>query len=432
MNFSDSEIVASILIDNDFTLATDKNNADIVLINTCSVRDNAEQKVWHHLNQLKSLRKKNKHLFIGVIGCMAERVKEELLEKKKLVDLIAGPDSYRNLPNIISSIYEKQSSIFNLQSPISETYDDIQPYRLDNNHISAFISVMRGCENFCTYCVVPFTRGKERSRNPESIINDAKTVFNNGFREVTLLGQNVNSYNFSSENKENEHSSDFSQLIAEVAEINPLLRVRFSTSHPKDLSDDLIKTIAKYDNICKSIHLPIQSGSNRILKLMNRKYTAEDYMERISAIRKFIPECAVSTDIITGFSTESDEDHQQTLAIIEKAAFDYAYMFKYSVRSGTIAAKKYTDDVLPEIKSSRLNDIIHLQQKLSLISNKNDLGKTTEVLAESISKRSSNHLMGRNSQNKVVIFPRTSHNIADYVSVKITGHTSATLFGEPI
>lgn len=428
MNFSDSEIVASILKDSSYDHALDKKEADVILINTCSIRENAEQRVYKRLRELKSLKKKNKALVIGIIGCMAERVKEELLEKEKIVDLIAGPDAYRELPLMIENIHEINHQVSSIALSDIETYDDISPLRLDNNHISAFISVMRGCENFCSYCVVPFTRGKERSRNPESIINDAKDVFLKNYKEVTLLGQNVNSYSYKADGKE----INFASLIDSVASISPLLRVRFSTSHPKDLSDELLEVIAKHKNICRSIHLPLQSGSDRILKLMNRKYNSETFKERISAIRKMIPDCALSTDIITGFCSETDEDHKQTLDLIEWAGFDYAYMFKYSERPNTLAAKRLKDDVPEEIKTIRLNEIIKLQQKLSMISNKLDLGKTTEVLVENVSKRSSEHMMGRNSQNKVVIFPKLNHVAGDYVNVKLTRFTSATLFGETI
>ena len=428
MNFADSEIVASILKDSSYNHALKKENADIILINTCSIRDNAEQRVYKRLRELKSLKKKNSKLVIGIIGCMAERIKEQLLDDQKMVDLIAGPDAYRNLPALISSINKDHHRSADVALSDIETYDDILPYRLDDNHISAFVSIMRGCQNFCSYCVVPFTRGKERSRSFESIIKDSTDVFKQGFREVTLLGQNVNSYNYISP----DGNINFADLIKKVAEISPMLRVRFSTSHPKDLSDELICVIAEHQNICRSIHLPLQSGSDRILKLMSRKYTRENYMERISAIKSAIPDCALSTDIITGFCTETDKDHNETLSLIEWAGFDYAYMFKYSERPDTLAAKRYKDDVPEEIKTSRLNQIIKLQQTMSLLSNKNDLGKITEVLVESQSKRSADHLKGRNSQNKVVIFPKNNIKIGDYVNIKITKYTSATLFGETI
>ncbi len=432
MNFSDSEIVASILKDDEYTYTIDKKDADVILINTCSVRDNAELRVHKRLLELKSLKKKNNRLIIGIIGCMAERLKEQLLEQEKIVDLIAGPDAYRKLPELINSIKYQVSSIKNLDLPDSEeTYEDIAPFRYQNNRISAFISIMRGCENFCSYCVVPYTRGKERSREPESIINEAKDLFDKGYKEVTLLGQNVNSYNYSRElGVGSREYMDFTSLLREVAHISPLLRVRFATSHPKDISDALLRTIADNKNICRAIHLPLQSGSSRILKMMNRKYTREAYMERISAIKKIIPDCAVSTDIITGFCTEAEEDHQDTLSLLEWAGYDYAYMFKYSERPGTLASAKYKDDIPDEVKTKRLNEIIKLQQKLSYASNKKDMGIVTEVLAEGVSKRSAEYLKGRNSQNKVVIFPASKFKAGDYVNVRITKFTSATLFGE--
>jgi tRNA-2-methylthio-N6-dimethylallyladenosine synthase len=424
MNFADSEIVASVLKDKRYSLVADKKLADVILINTCSIRDNAEQRVWKRLRELKSLKKKNNNLVIGIIGCMAERIKEQLLEEEQIVDLVAGPDSYRKLPELLSYIYDKEDKVSDVVLSDSETYDNVLPYRYSDNNLSAFISIMRGCENFCSYCVVPYTRGKERSREPLSILKDAEDLVDKGYKEITLLGQNVNSYNYL--------SFTFPALLEKVALISPMLRVRFATSHPKDLSDELLNIIATYPNICRSIHLPIQSGSNRILKMMNRKYTREIYSERISAIRNIIPDSGLSTDIITGFCSETEDDHQETLSLMEWAGFDYAYMFKYSERPDTPAAKRFKDDVPDEIKAKRLDEIISMQQKLSLNSNRNDLGKITEVLAESTSKRSSENLMGRNSQNKVVIFPRMDFKVGDYVNVKISKHTSATLFGEPI
>jgi tRNA-2-methylthio-N6-dimethylallyladenosine synthase len=417
MNFSDSEIVASVLAE-DYDITTEAVGADLILINTCSIREHAEERVFKRLTELNSLRKKNTQLQIGLIGCMAERLKEELFTKGK-VDLIVGPDAYRNLPSMLKK--ENTTNINTLLSEI-ETYDDITPVRYDSNGISAFISIMRGCNNYCAYCVVPYTRGRERSRNPQTILEEAKQLFNDGYREVTLLGQNVNSYSFDYMN--------FARLMKSVAEINPLLRVRFATSHPKDLSDELIEVMASYPNICKNIHLPAQSGSDKILKAMNRKYTRQSYLDRIACIRKYMPECAISTDLIAGFCEETEEDHQNTLSLMQEVGFDYAYMFKYSVREGTAAHKNLKDTVSEEIKSRRLEEIIALQQELSHKSNENDIGKTFEVLIEGRSKRSENHLVGRNSQNKVVIFPKEEHTKGEYVQVKILSCTSATLFGE--
>ena len=423
MNLSDSEIVASILADKGVTTIANIPEADIILLNTCSVRDNAEQRIRKRLKELKSLKKKKPSLIVGIIGCMAERQKENLFAEEEIVDLIVGPDAYRDLPSIIERVEGGMRSA-NVLLSTEETYADINPVRYHQNKISAFISIMRGCENFCTYCVVPYTRGKERSRNPETIIREAKNLFENGYKEVTLLGQNVNSYHF--------EGYDFARLIREVAMINPLLRVRFTTSHPKDISDELLLTIAENKNICRSIHLPVQAGSTRMLEKMNRKYTRENYMERIEAIRRYIPDCSISTDIIAGFSSESEEDHQQTLSLMEWVGYDYAYMFKYSVREGTDAAKLFEDDVPEETKLRRLAEIIALQRKLSLQSNKKDVGNVVEVLVENVSKRSNDFLSGRNSQNKTVVFPRGNFQIGDYVKVKITDCTAATLKGDAV
>lgn len=424
MNFSDSQIVASILSDNQFNTTNEASEADLILINTCSIRDKAEQRVWKRLRELKAMKKKNPSLKIGVIGCMAERLKDVLLDPEHKVDLVAGPDAYRDLPSLIAETESGQKAA-NIQLSLDETYADIDPVRYDSNGISAFISIMRGCENFCSYCVVPFTRGKERSRDPQTIINEATALFNNGYREVTLLGQNVNSYHFSDPTT----STGFPQLLAQVAEISPLLRVRFTTSHPRDLSDDLLYTIAKHPNICKSIHLAVQSGSDQVLDRMNRKYTRQWFMDRISAIRNIIPNAAISTDIIAGFSGETDADHADTLSLMEWVRFDYAFMFRYSERSGTIAAKKYADDVTDEVKARRLKEIIDLQHKLSLKSNKNDVGKVFEVLVEGFSKKSNQQVSGRNSQNKVVVFDNQNFKPGDYAQVRITSCTSATLIG---
>ncbi len=420
MNFSDSEIVASVLKDHDFTIETDYKKADIILLNTCSIRDNAEQKVHNRLRHLNALKNKKKHLVVGLLGCMAERLKEELFADGT-IDLIAGPDSYRSLPQLIDSINQGQKA-FNIMLSAEETYADINPVRFDSNGVSAFISIMRGCQNFCSYCVVPFTRGKERSRDPETIVAEAAKLFTDGFREITLLGQNVNSYHFG--------DVTFPILMARVAEVNPLLRIRFATSHPKDISDELIQTIAAYPNICRYIHLPLQSGSNRILKLMNRKYSREYYLDRIATIYNSIPDCGISTDIIAGFCGETEADHHDTLTAMRQSGYCYAFMFKYSERSGTTAAKKLADDVSDADKTRRLNEIISLQHELSHTSNRRDLGKVMEVLVEGTSKRSRKQLFGRTTQNKVVVFNDETHRPGDYVMVKIVDCTSATLKGE--
>ncbi len=425
MNFSDSEIVGSIMTEINYNTTTDISEADLIFINTCSIRDNAEQRVRKRLRELKAMKKKNPALRIGILGCMAERLKEKLLEEEQNVDIIVGPDAYRDLPQLMNSVESGQKAI-NVILSEEETYADINPVRLGDNKISAFISIMRGCQNFCSYCVVPYTRGKERSRNPGTIINEANGLFEKGYREITLLGQNVNSYHWE------KSGVDFPDLLAQVAMIDPLLRVRFATSHPKDISDKLIKTIAKHDNICNSIHLPVQSGSSRILKLMNRKYDREWYLERIATIKKHIPDCAISTDIISGFCTETEEDHQDTLSIMKKVGYHYAFMFKYSERPDTVAAKRYKDDVPEKVKTRRLTEIIDLQQTLSHESNKKNIGQVFEVLVEGYSKKSREQLSGRNSQNKMVVFPKENYKTGDYVRVKITNCTPATLIGEAI
>lgn len=423
MNFSDSEIVGSVMKSIDYELTTDINQASVIFLNTCSIRDNAEQRVNRRLKELRSFKKKNPNLKIGLLGCMAERLKEQIFNEEA-VDLIVGPDAYRDLPNLLNAVDSGQKAA-NVILSEEETYAEIEPVRLDSNGISAFISIMRGCENFCTYCVVPYTRGKERSRNPETIINEAKGLFEKGYREITLLGQNVNSYQWESEN-----SMNFTKLLESIALINPLLRVRFATSHPKDISDELLQTIAKHENICKAIHLPVQSGSSEVLKRMNRKYTREWYMNRIEAIKTIIPDCAISTDIITGFCAETEENHKDTLSLMKWVSFDYAFMFKYSERPDTVAAKRLKDDIPEETKSKRLEEIIELQMNLALESNKKDIGKTSKVLIDSVSKRSKLKLSGRNSQNKVVVFPKENFEIGDYVDIIITDCTSATLIGE--
>ena len=428
MNFSDSEIVGSIM-QGDGCMLTDKiDDANIILINTCSIRENAENRIFNRLRELEFLKRKNNSV-IGIIGCMAERMKEDLLEKEPVVDLIAGPDAYRDLPRLIEEISPGRKAV-QTQLSVDETYADIKPVRIDSNGVTAFISIMRGCENYCSYCVVPYTRGKERSRNPETIVAEARNLFNNGFREVTLLGQNVNSYRWISHCiDDQEVVFSFSDLMAAVAEINPLLRVRFATSHPKDLSDELINIIAKYDNICKYIHLPLQSGSTSMLERMNRKYTREWYLDRVNAIKSAIPNCSIGTDIIAGFSGETEDEHHDTLSIMREVGYDYAYMFKYSERPGTLASRHFPDDIPDEVKGQRLNEIIDLQQQLSFESNKRDISKTFEVLVEGKSKRSDAELYGRNSQNKVIIFPAGNIRPGEYVNVKVNDCTAATLIG---
>lgn len=428
MNQADSEVVASILKNNNYEITTDIAEADLILVNTCSIRENAEQRVKKRLMEFDSLRKKKSWLKVGVLGCMAERLQNQLVEENK-VDIVVGPDSYRDIPSLLKEAEKNNKSYISAILSEEETYADITPVKLDTNGVTAFISIMRGCENFCSYCVVPYTRGRERSRDPQTIIAEAKDLFEKGYREVTLLGQNVNSYIW---NKGQENEINFAKLMALVAKVNPLLRIRFSTSHPKDISQELLDTIAKYDNICKFIHLPLQSGSTRMLKIMNRKYTREDYMTKITAIRNTIKDCGISTDIIAGFCTETIEDHKDTLDMMQWVGYDSAFMFNYSQRSNTLAAKKYEDDIPYEEKTRRLEEIIELQRRLSLESNQKDVGKTFEVLIEGESKRSKEQLFGRNTQNKVIIFDRKDFKIGEYVQVKVTSCTSATLFGETI
>lgn len=433
MNQADSGIVAKVLKENDFNLVSTDKQADVILINTCAVRDNAEKRIHNRVHDLQSLKKKKPYLQIGILGCMAERLKDSLVKKDK-VDIVAGPDSYRKIAELIDNAtkqymqkYDEESLRQRVDVELSkeETYEDIIPIELNTDGISAFISIMRGCENFCSYCVVPYTRGRERSRSYQSIVEQAENLFLQGYKDITLLGQNVNSYIY----EENGEKINFAKLIEKVAQVNPLLRVRFATSHPKDISEELIDTIAKYDNICKYIHLPVQSGSNRMLEKMNRKYTVEDYKQKIEMIRKKIPDCALSTDVIAGFCSETIEDHRATMDIMSWVGYDSAYMFKYSERPGTLAAKKFDDDVSEEEKIRRLNEIIDLQRELSLQSNRKDIGKTFEVLVEGMSKRDENKYFGRTSQNKVVIFDKQNTRKGDYIKVKIDDCTSATLFG---
>jgi len=427
MNVADSEVVVSILGNSGYILTDNINDAELILLNTCSIRENAEQRIWNRLDAIGAVKRNKPATVVGIIGCMAERLKEKLLESEKLVDLVAGPDAYRELPSLIGDAESGHKAVNVLLSG-EETYSDISPVRMDRNGVTAFISIMRGCNNMCAYCVVPYVRGAERSRNPESIVREAKGLFEKGYREVTLIGQNVNSYNW----KEGDNILNFPGLLKIVATVDPLLRVRFSTSHPKDISDELLETIARYDNICKHIHLPVQSGSTRILKLMNREYTREWYIKRIKAIHQIIPDCSVSTDMIAGFCTETEEDHKESLSLMEWAGFDFAYMFKYSERPGTSAARKYPDDIPEEIKTRRLNEIIALQNRLSAKSKKADVGKIHHVLVEGTSKKSDDFLFGRNSQNKVVVFPEEGLNTGDYVSILVEKSTSATLIGKVV
>ncbi len=423
MNVADSEVVAAIMQERQYELATSAEEADTVFINTCSIRDNAEKKIWNRLDYLKGYKRKKKGLTVGIIGCMAERVGEKFLEHEA-VDLVAGPDSYRDLPFLLNKAEEGDKAVNTELSEI-ETYDKITPVRIGDNALSGFVSITRGCNNFCTYCIVPYTRGRERSRDPEDIINEIKDLSAKGYKEVTLLGQNVNSYKWLPEGE--RKPVKFWDLLEMVALTDQKLRIRFTTSHPKDMSDKVLKKIAQYPNICKHIHLPVQSGSSRILKLMNRKYDIEWYKNRVTAIREIIPECGISTDIFSGFCSETEEDHQQSLELMKWAKFDMAFMFKYSERPGTYAFKNLEDDVPEEIKLSRLNEIIALQNKISLQSNQNDIGKSFEVMVEGTSKKSKEMLFGRSSQNKVVVFPKENHKKGDTINVIIHNCTQTTL-----
>lgn len=427
MNVADTEVVASIMEMDGYSLTDNDREADAIFVNTCSIRDNAEQRVIQRLDYFNALKKKRKTpLIVGVLGCMAERVKSGLIDEHN-VDLVVGPDAYLDLPNLVGSA-EKGEKVINIELSKTETYKDVIPLKLSGSNISGYISIMRGCDKFCTYCIVPFTRGRERSREPESIINELEDMRQKGYREAILLGQNVNSYYF----EDNERKIDFSALLAMVAEAAPEMRIRFTTSHPRDMNDETLETIAKYKNLCNYIHLPVQSGSSRMMKLMNRKYDREWYMERIAAIKRIIPGCGLSTDIMCGFHSETEEDHQETLSMMREVGFDSAFMFKYSERPGTYAAKKLEDNIPEEVKSRRLQEIIDLQMELSRKSNENDLNKEFEVLTEGFSKRSRDQLFGRTDQNKVVIFDKKKHRIGEFVKVRITGFTPATLLGETI
>ncbi len=423
MNSGDSEIVVSILQKEGYIYTSKIEEADVILINTCSIRDNAEQRIWGRLVEMRRLRRAKKRLIIGIIGCMAERLKEQLLAGVDAVDIVAGPDSYRDLPILLRAA-EGGNKGANVLLSAEETYAEISPVRLDKNGVSAYVAIMRGCNNFCSYCVVPYTRGRERSRDVKSIVAEVTTLFENGYREVTLLGQNVNSYK----------SGDvgFPELMALVAEISTLLRVRFATSHPKDMSDSLLETMAKYPNICRAIHLPAQSGATSMLDKMKRKYTREWYLDRVAAIRRYLPGCAISTDIIAGFSGETPQEHEQTISLMKEVGYEYAFMFKYSERPGTFASENLKDDISEELKTSRLTEIINLQTKLSAQSNARDVGKEFEVLVEGESKRSTAQMFGRTSQNKVVVFDRHDIKVGDYITVKVTSCSSATLMGEVV
>ena len=459
MNVVDSEVVVAILQKQDYQVTEQPEEADLVLINTCSIRDNAEQRVRARIHEFGARKQENPRLRVGVIGCMAERLKEKMLEEERSVDLVVGPDAYRELPHLLEEVESGQKGINTLLS-LEETYADLNPVRLDKNHVSSFVSIMRGCNNFCAYCVVPYTRGRERSRNPDTIEREVRDLHRQGYKEVTLLGQNVNSYLWDpgriseqgssgdppagkqvSDSPETESSTQspghhtplrFEALLERIAGIAPGLRVRFATSHPKDMSDELLQTIARYPNLCKSIHLPVQSGSTAVLERMKRGYTREMYTGRIEAIRKYLPGATISTDIIAGFCGETEADHQQTLSLMEWAGFDFAFMFQYSERPDTLAAKKYKDDVPGDVKKRRLHEIIDLQNRLSLESKKRDIGKTFTVLAEGTSKKSAEQLFGRTSQNKVVVFPAAEHRPGDYVDVRIADCTSATLLGKGV
>lgn len=427
MNVADSEVVASIMQMAGYSLADSLDEADAVFMNTCSIRDNAEQKILNRLEFFQAMRRKGRKIIVGVLGCMAERVKEELIEEHG-VDVVCGPDAYLSLPELMAAVEVGEKAI-NVQLSTTETYRDVIPSRICGNHISGFVSIMRGCNNFCTYCIVPYTRGRERSRDVESILNEARDLQDKGYKELTLLGQNVNSYRFQSPDGS---IITFPTLLRMVARAVPGMRVRFTTSHPKDMSDETLQVIAEEPNVCRHIHLPVQSGSSRILKLMNRKYDREWYLERVEAIRRIIPDCGLSTDIFSGFHSETEEDHQQSLSLMEVCAYDAAFMFKYSERPGTHASKHLPDDIPEEVKIRRLNEIIALQNRLSAEANERCVGKTYEVLVEGVSKRSSDQLFGRTEQNRVAVFDRGQHRIGDFVRVRITECSSATLKGEAI
>ncbi len=428
MNFADSEVVTAILLDKGYGTTSNIAEADTILLNTCAIRDNAENKIRHRLQAFKAIKAKNPSVTIGILGCMAERLKTKVIEEEKLVDLVAGPDSYRDLPNLLDQIENGQKAI-NVFLSKEETYGDIEPVRLHSNGVSAFVSIMRGCDNMCSFCVVPFTRGRERSRDLTSILNECKQLYKQGYREINLLGQNVDSYHWL--DPTTNLQVNFAQLLAKTAEIHSDLRIRFSTSHPKDITDEVLYTMARYENICKNIHLPAQSGNNRILEIMNRTYTREWYLNRIQSIRTILGEdCGISHDIIAGFCSETEEEHQDTLSLLREVQYDFGYMFTYSERPGTPAAKKYTDDIPDEVKSRRLSEIIDLQRKHSGFRNERMIGRIERILVEGNSKKSDKHHFGKTDSNKVVVFPKGSENIGEYVQVKILSCTTGTLIGE--
>lgn len=442
MNFSDSEIVTSIMQQQGFDTTDSFEKADVIFLNTCSIRDKAEQTIRKRLSQFNALKEEKPELLVGVLGCMAERLKSQLLEEEQIVDLVAGPDAYRDLPNLVKQVDDGSKSVNTFLSR-EETYADINPVRLNSNGVTAFVSIMRGCDNMCSFCVVPFTRGRERSRDPHSIVREAQDLFNKGYREVTLLGQNVDSYKWS-ENAELKGKAqieragatnvvNFANLLEMVAQVHPDLRIRFSTSHPKDITDEVLHTMKQYDNICKYIHLPAQSGSSRVLELMNRTYSREWYLERVDAIRRILGEdCGISSDMIAGFCTETEEEHQETLTLMDYVRYDFSYMFYYSERPGTLAARKYEDDIPLDVKKRRLREIIEKQQAISLQRNQRDVGKTFKVLVEGYSKRSNEDLQGRNSANKVIVFPKKHYQKGEYVRVRVHDCTAATLLGKAI
>lgn len=439
MNFADSEIVASILIDKGYTTTQNYEEADIIFVNTCAIRENAESRVRQRLQDYKKVKQKNPDALVGVLGCMAERLKSQFLEEEKLVDIVVGPDAYRDLPNLIETAESGQKAI-NVILSKEETYADISPMRLDKNGVSAFISIMRGCDNMCSFCVVPFTRGRERSRNPESIVKEAKEAFEAGYREVTLLGQNVDSYVWAGGGLKKEilteeqkaNAVNFAQLLEMVAKIHPDLRVRFSTSHPKDMTDEVLHAMAKYENICKYIHLPVQSGNTEVLERMNRGYSREWYLDRIKAIRTIMPDCGISTDVITGFCGETEEQHQDTVSLMKEVKYDFAYMFMYSERPKTLAERKFKDDIPEEVKKRRLQEVVNLQMEHSAYHTNKAVGKIHRVLIEGTSKKNKEELFGRNSQNTVVVFPGGKHKKGDYVNVKVNRCTATTLIGEVV
>jgi len=436
MNFSDSEVVASILAETGYSTTRNVDEADVILINTCSIRENAETRVRTRLGDLKQKKKDKPELVVGILGCMAERLKKSLLEEEKLVDLVAGPDAYRDLPNLIEEVGTGQKAV-NVLLSRDETYADISPVRLDLGGVSAFVTITRGCDNMCSFCVVPFTRGRERSRDPQTIVHECVDLFNRGYREVTLLGQNVDSYRWNLTSKgeikdEAIPTTNFAELMAMVAKVSPDLRVRFSTSHPKDMTDDVLEVMASHENICSNIHLPVQSGNSNVLERMNRGYSREWYIERIESIRRLVPNCGISTDIITGFCGETEEEHQDTLTLMDYVEFDFAYMYKYSERPKTLAERKFTDDITEEIKGRRLAEIVEKQRAHALIRNQQQLGKIDKVLIEGYSKKSQDHMCGRNGRNAMIVFPKGNFEKGQYVMVKINDCTSATLLGEVI